>query len=253
MSLPAPTRRRFLRAAGVSATTALPGCAFGGGSGRLPTVTPAPVPTDEPTPTTEPTPPSPSPDDVAFEVTVLDGFTRASPARLAIAFRNTGSQHLTGVGNLQHILPFVDDDYAGVDESGRLGVFLAPDDTSLRIQPPGTPGGPVDQFLPDAPTGGCWTLPFDWPAVRGVRPSVLYTVSVPPGERVRHDYGLYYIDACRAGRFTFESRFDLANTDPPLQGRLHRTRLGFDLTVTQAETIRVDVHEPRVGPQGPAD
>lgn len=242
-----PTRRRFLRSASLSATTVLAGCAFGSGSGQPPSITPAPVPTDTTAPTAEPTPPPPTPDEFAFEVDVLDPFTAASTCRLAITFRNTGDRLLTGLGPLQHVLPFVDDDYAGVDESGQLGVFLAPDDTSLTIDPDGASGGPVGRFLPDAPTDGCWTLPFDWPAARGGRPAILHTVSVPPGGAVRHEYGLYYIDACEVGRFTFEGTFDLANTDPPLRGVLYRTRLGFDVTISPDQTLQVDVHEPQVG------
>lgn len=246
------TRRRFLHTAGLSATTALAGCAFGSGSGRPPSVTPAPVPTDTTTPTAEPIPPPPTPAEFAFEVDVLDGFTAASPARLGASFRNTGDRLLTGVGPLQHVLPFVDDDYAGMDESGQLEVFLAPDGASLTIDPADTSGGRVGQFLPETPTDGCWTLPFDWPAARGARPAILHTVSVPPGEAVRHEYGLYYIDGCEAGRYTFEGTFDLANTDPPLAGALYRTRLGFDLTITPAQTLRVDVHEPRVAARASA-
>lgn len=228
-------------------TAALAGCAFGGGAARAPSVTPAPVPTDPKSPTPEPTPPPPSPDDLAFDVTVLGEFTAASPGRLGISVRNTGDRLLTGVGDRQHVLPFVDDDYAGLDESGQLALFLAPDDTTLTIQPEGERGDRVGQFLPDTSTDGCWQLPFDWPAARGAEPAVRYTVSVPPGETVSHEYGLYYIDACGPRRVTFENTFDLANTDPPQVGTLRRTRLGFTLTVAPAEPIRVDVHEPRVG------
>lgn len=247
------SRRRLLRAAGPSLSALLAGCAFGGGSARSPTVTPAPVPTDTASPTPEPTPPPPTPEDLDFEVAVLDGFTEASPARLAITVRNAGDRLLTGVGDRQHVLPFVDDDYGGLNESGRLGLFLAPDDTTLTIQPQGERGDRVGQFLPDTPTDGCWRLPFDWPAAQGVEPAIRYTVSVPPGETVSHEYGLYFVDACEPGRFTFESDFDLANTDPPLQGALHRTRLGFDLTVSRAGALEVDVHEPLIGTRAAAD
>lgn len=233
--------------------TALSGCGFRGGTDEFPTVTPAPVPTDTPSPTPAATPTPPTTADMVFEVSVLQGFTGTSPARLAATFRNTGDRLLTGVGPLQHVLPFVDDDYAGVDESGQLGLFLVPDDTALTVQPEGSSGGPVEAFLPGEPANGCWTLPFDWPAAKGPSPALLHTVSVPPGDAVRHEYGVYYLDGCEAGRYTFESTFDLTATDPPLEGALYQTRLGFDLTITPAQTVGVDVHEPRIRNQQPTD
>lgn len=244
--MPSRSRRRFLRTAGLAAASALGGCGFAGGSGSPATVTPVPVPTDTPVPTPEPTPPPPTPEDFAFDVTILSGFDVATPARLGITFENTGDRLLTGLGGRQFVLPFVDDDYGGLDESGRFGLFLAPDDTALSVAPEGQSAGPVGRFLPDEPTDGCWRLPFDWPAAEGVQPGILYTVTVQPGEAVRHEYGLYHVDDCEAGRFTFEGTFDLTNTNPPLEQGLRRTRLGFDLVVSPAETLRLDVHDPVV-------
>lgn len=151
------------------------------------------------------------------------------------------------------MLPFVDDDYGGLDESGRFGLFLTPDDASLTIDPAGEPGGRVGEFLPHEPIDGCWRLPFDWPAAMGPSPDVLYTVTVPPAATVRHEYGLYYVDACASGRFTFESTFDLTNTDPPLVEALYRTRLGFDVIVAPGEELRLDVHEPAVAGTHPTE
>lgn len=248
----APPRRRFLRGAGVSMTSALAGCVFGGRSGRPASVTPAPVPTDTASRTAAPIPSPSTPDDFLFEVFVLERFTSESPARLRITFRNTGGRRLTGVGPWRHVLPFTDDDYAGVDESGRFGLFLSPVDASLTIETEDTVG-PLGEFLPDEPTDGCWTLPFDWPAARGTNGTILHTVSVPSDEAVTHEYDLYYLDACDTGRFIFESTIDLANTDPPFEETLHRVSLGFDLTIAQTGTLHVDVHEPRVGSRTSAD
>lgn len=238
------SRRRLLRAATASATAALTGCASGSRSGDGITVTPAPVPTFSSSPTSAPTPGPPRAEDIEFYVVITHQFGMTHPARLVITFENTSDRFLTGVGGLQFVIPFVDDDYAGVDDSGQLGLFLAPDDAALTVKPEGTSAGRVGQFLPDEPRDRCWKLPFDWPGARGVSPAIFHTVGVPPGEQVSHEYGVYYIDRCEAGRFTFESRFQLTNTDPPLEQALYPARLGFDLIISSAETVRADVHEP---------
>lgn len=242
MATPDPSRRRVLQAAGVAALLA--GCAFARGRPRP--VTPAPVPTD--TATMSP-PPSPAPvtaDDFEFEVTVRRGFTEAAPGRLEIAFRNVDDRPLIAVGQRRFVLPFVDDDYAGEDASGRPRVFLAPDDSSLTVKPRGTARGPVGAFLPGAPRDGCWALPFEWPDARVPGPTVLRTASVQPADAVRHGYGLYFIESCVTGTVTFENGFGLATGAALRAARISPTRLGFDLAIAADGRLAVEAHDPVV-------
>lgn len=247
---PVRSRRDFLRLAGTSVAAGLAGCAALRGSSQSPTVTPAPVPTESPTATPRTTPEPPTPADFEFDVSVRRGFTAAGPARLEVGFRNVGDRLLTGAGGLQHVLPFVDDDYGGLSPGGTLELFLVPDETDLVVGPADRPPRPVEAYLPDRPTDGCWRLPFDWPAAWTTRPAVVHTVSVRPGRGVRHGYTLYHIDDCTAGTYGFEGHFDLTNTDPPLTGALYRTRLGFDLTVAPSGAVSAAVRPPTVGRTG---
>lgn len=244
----APSRRRVLRLAGTALSASLAGCAGRGDRpGRL-TVTPAPVPSDEPTPTGRPPDagPPPSADAIRLAVSVTAGFSETSPARLEITFHNVGLRPLTALDGPAHVLPFVDDDYAGADEAGDLGLFLVPDDADLTISPGGGKPAPVEAALPTAPTDGCWSLPFDWPAARDGRPAVLHAVTVRPGRTLHHGYRLYFIDECTAGRFTFVNTFDLAAGDPPHERDLHRARLAFDVVVDESMALDVRVREPEV-------
>lgn len=243
MSRPDPGRRRFLRTVGATSVAALAGCSLGGTAPPSRTITPAPVPPDEPSPTI---PPPPSADDVSFEVRALNGFTNTLPARLSATFRNTGDRLLTALGARELVLPFVDDDYAGLDGSGEFGLFLAPADTTLVIDSGDTLEASVGASHPDRRPDGCWTLPFSWSGARGASPVVMYAVTLAPSESVSHVYECYFIDECSPGTYTFEATLDLTNTDPPLERAVYRTNLGFDLTVTADASVAVDVHQPRI-------
>lgn len=243
----APSRRRVLELAGASLTTGLAGCARAGEPGIEPTVTPAPVPSDRLTSTATPTasgPPSPA--DLGFWVDVRDDFTDASPARLDISLWNAGPRVLTVLDGPEHAVPFVDDDYAGVDESGHPTLLLVPDDAGLQVDPADGPADRIDAYLPEAPTDGCWRVPFDWPAARAGATAVLHAVPLEPGQLRSHGYGLYFIDECSPGTYRFEHTFELAAGDPPLERDLHTARLGFDVTVAESMAVSVDVHEPQV-------
>lgn len=240
-SLLTPTRRRVLRLAGAAAS-GLAGCSMAGDSTSRPTVTPAPVPTRPSTGTR--VRPTPGADAIAFEVAVRRSFTELSPGRLAITFENVGETRLTALDGPEYVLPFVDDDYAGTDAAGDPALLLVPDDSTLVVDPEGEPAGHVGTFLPEAPSNGCWTVPFDWPDARGASTRTLRAVTLPPGARRRHEYSLFFIGACAAGTYRFENTFDLAAGDPPSEAGLVRTRLGFEVTVEETMAIRVRVHEP---------
>ena len=242
-----PSRRDVLRATSTALLGSLAGCAVGGSSREEPSVTPAPVPTESPVPT----PPRPSPDDVVLEVDVRRGFAPDHPARLEIGFTNAGDRTLVASDGPQYVVPFVDEDYAGEASDGSLGLFLVPDGAKLHVRPEGTDGGWVGEYLPEAPTDGCWRLPFDWPDARSFSTAILHVVDLAPGETVRHGYGLYWIDACEPGTYAFEHRFDLryaTGGETPAQPSL--TATGFDLTVADDGGLSVDVREPVVGPPG---
>lgn len=244
----APSRRRMLELAGAAFATGLAGCAQAGEPGTEPTVTPAPVPSYRATPRASPPPRgSPTPEELGFWVEVRDDFTDASPARLEISLWNAGDRVLTVLDGPEHAVPFVDDDYAGVDESGQATLLLVPDDANFRVDPADAPADSIHAFLPEAPADGCWHVPFDWPAARAGGTAVLHAVPLEPGQLRSHGYRLYFIDDCAPGTYRFEHTFELAAGDPPIERDLHPARLRFDVAVSDSMTLRVDVHEPRVG------
>lgn len=243
------SRRQLLRTAGAAIGGSLAGCTAGDPTGDEPSATASPAApgTDTPSPTAAPSgPPPPTADDVALDVAVLQSFTPDQPARLEIAFTNAGERSLLGLGGPQYVLPFVDDDYAGEAADGSLALFLLPDDNGLAVEPEGEPTASVESYLPDAPTDGCWTVPFEWPAAKASFTAVLHEVPVEPGGTVSHEYSLYYLDDCVTGTFAFESSFDLGyrRSDDP-DGTLYPTALGFDLTIAD-DGITVSAHEPAV-------
>lgn len=243
------TRRAFLRSAAGAGAAGLAGCTGGDRSVDVGGVTAAPVPSDSPAATSTASPvPAPTADEIGFWVEVLDGFTSSAPARLAISFWNRGQRVLTALDGPAHTLPFVDDDYLGVAPEGDAGLLLLPDDAELVLDPEGADPGPIGSFLPDAPTDGCWRVPFEWPEARDHDTAVLTAVSVDPGVLRRHEYRLYFVEECAPGVYRFEHTFDLAAGDPPGERALHRARLAFDATVTASMGVRVDVDEPVVGP-----
>lgn len=239
------SRRRFLRLAGATAA-GLAGCSQTDGSAGRITVTPAPLPADRPSSSSS----SAGTTDAAtaaaleFDVRLRSGFSDASPARLEIVVRNVGDIVLTALGGSEHVLPFVDDNYAGVDRTGHVSLFLAPDDSALTVAPEGGEPGPLDEFLPAAPVAGCWSLPFDWPAAWGSQSATGHSVSLPPGEHRRHRYGLYYVDECIAGSFAFANTFELVAGDSPGERSPARVRLGFVLTVTGELEVLIGVQNP---------
>lgn len=249
---PVPSRRRLLRLAAGALAPGLAGCPQATESSGPAAVTPAPVPSDAPTATTGParSPNAPARSDIGFDVAVRSGFGETSPARLAVAFWNAGDRRLTGLDGPRYFLPFVDDDYAAPDETGEPALMLVPDDAKLAVDPAGAAAGFVDEFLPDEPTDGCWSVPFDWPEARGSHTLTLLAVSLEPGDRHEHAYGLYFVDDCAPGRYRFVNTFDLAAGDPPRETDLVRVRLGFDVDVDESMAVRVAVHEPTVGRPG---
>lgn len=243
--MPSSTRRRVLRAVATGVTIGLAGCAVGRHWAGRPTVTPAPVPPDRPSLTPEsPDGRPPSPDVLEFEVRVLTGFSEASPARLEIGFRNAGNAVITALDGPAHTVPFVDDDSVGTDWSGDPEVLLVPDDARMTVDPAGAEPGPIHEFLPQSPTDGCWSVPFDWSAARRPSNAGLHAISLQPGECRRHEYGLYYLDGCTTGTFSFVNTFDLAAGDPPFGRDLVRARLGFDVAISEVMEPLVRVHDP---------
>lgn len=250
-----PSRRALLRATGASLVGSLAGCALGGPSRGDLTVTPAPVPTETVTPSPTPAPPTPrrpTTADVSFDVTVVDDFAPEHPARLEVAFGNAAGAALVGTGDQPFVVPFADEDYAGEWPDGSLALFVLPDESPLRLEPADAGRGPVEAFLPDAPTDGCWRLPFDWPGARGSSFLVHYVYRLAPGETLRHGYTLYWIDDCAAGTVAFERRFDLRFVgDEGRPGPTAAVEVGFDLTVADDGTLSVEVHGPRVETPAP--
>lgn len=244
----APSRRRVLELAGAGLATGLAGCTRAGEPGIPPTVTPAPVPSDRTLTAATPTPGQPpSPGELEFRVEVRDSFAEAHPARLEISLRNAGDRLLTVLDGPEHAVPFVDDDYAGVDASGQPALLLVPDDAGLRIDPADAPPDRIEAFLPEAATDGCWRVPFDWPDARAGATAVLHAVPLSPDQRRQHGYGLYFIDDCSPGTYRFEQTVELAAGDPPFERDLHPARLGFDVVVAGSMAVGVEVDEPRIG------
>lgn len=244
-----PSRRRVLRLAGAAATASIPGCARAGDLGESPpSVTPAPVPSNTGTRTGAPTTPTPNPIDIEFSVTLRSGFSERSPVRLEITARNAGDTAVTATGGPAHVLPFTDDDYAGVDPTGNPVLFLAPDDSSLTVVPKGEEPRGLAKALPASPVDGCWTLPFDWPAAWGRQSSTGSGVRLGPGESRCHRYGVYFIDECVAGTVAFANTFVLVASEPPISRNSYRARFRFVLTITGDLEVLVDAQAPVIEP-----
>lgn len=245
---PAPSRRRLLRAVGAGVAAGLAGCSTGG-SADPPSVTPAAVPTDRPTASPSPPPRRPpEADELGFWVEARDGFTAASPARLEVSLWNAGDRVLTVLDGPVHAVPFVDDDYVGRAAGSQGGLLLVPDGAALVIDPPDAEPASIRAFLPEEPTEGCWRVPFEWPADRGLETAALRAVPLEPGQIRRHGYGLYFLESCAPGDYRFENTFDLAAGDPPIERDLARARTTFEVSVDAAGDVRVAVDEPAVTP-----
>lgn len=226
------SRRGVLRGLGASAMAGLAGCAADEPPpGRL-SITPAPVPTDSPSPAPTATPGArPRAEDLRFGVTIRSGFEPESAPRLSIAVRNEGPIALTAVGASPYVFPFVDDQYAGTDRAGQPRLFLLPEDSPLETDRPGEAAKPVSTLVPDRPTDGCWSTDFE--GRPPVTPSTryLYSVTLSPGETIRHGYRVYFIGPCGAGRYSFQAETLLAAGDPPGRNGIYRLLTGFYLAV----------------------
>lgn len=242
------SRRGFLTLAGSTGLTGLAGCATPDGSTAPPSVTPAPIPSVRTTSTgTSPRqPPPPASESLQFEVEVLAGFGDTQPARLEVRIENTGESLVTAMGQSEYVFPFVDDDYTGVDWTGDPEVLLVPQEPAISIAPGDAEPANITTFLPDTPTDGCWSVPFEWPADRAADPSLLWAIPLLPGERRSHQYELYYIDECTTGTYSFRHTFDLAVGDPPIERGLYRARLAFDVARSEATGLLVRVFDPRI-------
>lgn len=242
----AVSRRELLKLAGTTGLTALAGCAQQDGSTVQPTVTPAPVPTDSPTPAETPhvQPAPPDPEALQFEVEALSGFSDAQPAQLEIRIENTSETLLTALGKSEYVFPFIDDDYVGIDWTGDREVLLVPHEPAISVAPGEGEPTPVSELLPEAPSDGCWSIPFDWPANPTIEPAILWSIPLLPGDRRKHRYELYYLEECTTGTFSFTNTFDLAVGDPPIEGGLYRARLSFDVARSDATGLLVQVDDP---------
>lgn len=242
------SRREVLQAVGAAVTGSLAGCGVARRGGGSVSVTPAAVPSETPSPPGQQAVIGPdlSPRQLRFDVSVVRPFSASSTAGLEITLRNTSERRLAALAGSRFVLPFVDEDYAGVDAAGDPGLALIPADTRLIVDPADAQPQRLAALLPDEPVDGCWRLPFDWPPAWQPRNAQLNAVSLGPGEHRQHQYDLYFIDECTTGAFTFENTFDLAVGQPPGDGDLYRARLGFVLTVTETRGIRVGVEEPSI-------
>jgi len=240
-------RREFVRIAATTVSGLLAGCGSRSAGDQPVSVTPAPVPTTA-TETVEqtPTPLTELSDRFEFEVEVRSGFTADSPARLEITVWNRTETQLTALAGSQFVLPFVDRDYAGIDQSGEPRLSLVPDDTRLIVDRDEEEPKRLTALLPEAPVDGCWRLPFEWAPAWLTRESSLKIASLVPGELRSHRYGLYFIGDCEPGTFTFENRFDLAVGEATGDRELFVARLGFDITVPENGEIRVAVQAPEI-------
>lgn len=242
------SRRRFIQRLGTAVTGAIAGCGATSSGRRPESVTPAPVPTATGSrrPPTQTAGPRLAPRELDFDVTVVRPSDTSSPARLEVAVRNRSDSRVAALGESPFVLPFVDPDYAGTDESGEPGLLLVPDDNRLIVDPADGEPQRLAAALPDRPEGGCWRVPFAWPAPFRARNARLHAVSLLPDDTRRHQYALYFIDGCTTGSFTFENTFDLAVGRPPDEGSLYRARLGFVATVTDVQGIEIRVDEPTI-------
>ncbi|MFB6361714.1 MAG: hypothetical protein ABEH59_10390 [Halobacteriales archaeon] len=235
------SRREFVRIASTAVSGLIAGCGARSGGDELVSVTPAPVPTTA-TETPEPTPKhlAELSDRFEFEVEVRSGFTPESPARLEITVWNRTDTQLTALAGSRFVLPFVDRDYAGIDQSGDPGLSLVPDETRLIVDRDDAEPARLTALLPEAPKDGCWRLPFEWAPAWMTRESSLKIATLVPGEWRSHRYGLYFIGDCGPGTFTFENRFDIAVGQAAGERELLVARLGFDVTVAENGEIRVN-------------
>lgn len=104
-------------------------------------------------------------DDFRFQVTPIKSFTESHPARINIAFTNTSDVNLAGKGGPEYTLPFVDDNYAGEDESGNEEMLLLPDNGGPNYDFNTTSGEreSLEAVIPQNPSDSCWTLSVEWP------------------------------------------------------------------------------------------
>lgn len=244
---PGRSRREFVRIAATTVSGLIAGCGARSAGDESVSVTPAPVPTTA----TETAEPTPTPltelsERFEFEVEVRSGFTADSPARLEITVWNRTDTQLTALAESQFVLPFVDRDYAGNDQSGETGLSLVPDETRLIVDREDTEPERLTALLPEAPNDGCWRLPFEWAPTWLTRDSTLKIATLVPGEWRSHRYGLYFIEDCEPGTFTFENRFDLAVGQATGDRELLVARLGFDVTVPENGEILVNTHAPEI-------
>lgn len=174
------------------------------------TVTNAQSPTETTVPTPSPEAGPLTTDDFELDVSVLQEFTNDHPARLRITFKNSGTRELVGMGGPEHILPFVDDNYAGDDVYNEPKLFLLPDNGPYFsiVDQDGTRRS-ISDVIPDSPTDGSWTLPINWPPQSSIVTPILNAVPVPVGSEVSHEYSLYFIDDCTNGLFTFVNNLEI--------------------------------------------
>lgn len=244
------TRRDFLRSLGVSAIGAVSGCASASQQPRRLSVTPAPIPTGPAS--SDHGDPNPRRElgsrDFVLKVREMSGFTPTTPARLGIAVTNTSIRDITAKVESIYGLPFLDDDYAATDRMGETRLFLAPDDPMLTIEPKGQEPVRLDSVLPDEPIGDCWKLPFDWQPTGLNEGNETRLIQLPPGKTRSHQYSLYYVGDCGAGKFTFENILAVAVGPPTTRAEWQRVRLGFVVTVTENRDLTVGALTPEIGP-----
>lgn len=181
-------------------------------------------------------------DDFSFDVSVLHGFCRENPARLEITFTNKSESTLTASGGPEHTLPFIDDDYVGMNQSNKPGLFLVPDNNAY-FSWEDEEGNDISlsDIIPSSPTDGCWKLLIDWPPEgQKVQTAILHRFELPPGESITHQYSVYFLNTCTTGTFSFERTLGLLKG-----GDAGQVTQGFDLTVTETD-IAVSTHEPSV-------
>lgn len=239
------SRRRVLRGLGASAVAGLAGCSGAEPQVARLSVTPAPVPSDTPSPTPTATPGArPDAEAVRFRVELLSGFDADGPARLSIAVRNDGPLNLTAVGVTPHVFPFVDDQYAGTDRAGRPRLFLLPENAALVTDRPNETSKPVSTLLPERATEGCWSTRFEGRPPVAPSNRFLFSVTLAPGETISHDYRVYFIGACGAGRYSFQAETLLAAGDPPGRNGIHRLLTGFYLSVSSDLRLSIGLEDP---------
>lgn len=241
------SRREFLRVAATTLSGAIAGCAARSTGDDQVSVTPAPVPTTS-TETADPTPERVAElsDRMEFEVEVLSEFSETLPARLEITVWNRNEKRVTALAGSQFVLPFVDRDFAGVDQSGDPGLSLVPDETRVIIDRPDGEPRRLTALLPDEPIDGCWQLPFAWSPTWLTRDATLQIVTMVPGEWRSHRYSLYFIEDCGPGTYSFENRFDLTVGEAGGDRDLYIARLGFDVTVREDRTLQVSSQDPEI-------